>query len=186
MNVEINQAKQDLRKTIAYRKKQHSELELKLLSSQILKHLEQTEEFQSASHIALYHAISGEVQTQEFIEKWYKKKHILLPLVDGQDLQLILYEGPDSVQIGAYGILEPKADGARIPSNDIDLIIVPGVAFDKEKNRMGRGKGFYDRLLSSLNIPKIGLAFEFQIVPTVPVAEYDKKMDFIITEKGIF
>lgn len=113
--------------------------------------LEQTELFQAASCIALYHAIPGEVQTAGFIEKWYRKKKLLLPLIVGDDLRLLLYEGPESLKPGPFGILEPKADGIEVPKNEIDLIIVPGVAFDKDKNRMGRGRGFYDRLLSTLN-----------------------------------
>ena len=108
-----------------------------------MNHLEQTELFQAASCIALYHAIAGEVQTAGFIEKWYQKKKLLLPLIVGDDLRLLLYEGPESLKPGPFGILEPKADGIEVPKNEIDLIIVPGVAFDKDKNRMGRGRGFH-------------------------------------------
>ena len=181
-----NEAKLILRKTIAKRKKEYPVKELDDRSTSIMKHLEQTELFQSASCIALYYALPGEVQTQSFIEKWYKRKRLLLPLVVGNDLRLLLYEGPDSLQSGSYGILEPKANGKEIPKEEIDFIIVPGVAFDKSKNRMGRGKGFYDRLLSSLPIPKIGIAYDFQLVPEVPTDAFDKKMDYIITEKGAF
>ena len=104
--------------------------------------LEQTELFQAASCIALYHAIPGEVQTAGFIEKWNRKKKLLLPLIVGDDLRLLLYEGPESLKPGPFGILEPKADGIEVPKNEIDLIIVPGVAFDKHKNPLGRGRGF--------------------------------------------
>lgn len=182
---EIHKAKLALRKEIASRKKEHDRLELEDLSSKIMNHLEQTELFQSASCIALYHALPGEVQTKAFIEKWYKKKRILLPLVVGDDLQLHLYEGMSSVTVGSYGILEPKVESPIVAENEIDFIVVPGVAFDNQKNRMGRGKGFYDRLLSSLNIPKVGIAYNFQIVEKVPVEEFDKQMDYIITEDGI-
>ena len=87
---------------------------------------------------------------------------------------------------GPFGILEPKADGIEVPKNEIDLIIVPGVAFDKDKNRMGRGRGFYDRLLSTLNAPKVGICFGFQMIPQVPVEPLDKKMDYVITEDTIY
>ena len=147
------------------------------LSDKIMNRLEQTELFQAASCIALYHAIAGEVQTAGFIEKWYRKKKLLLPLIVGDDLRLLLYEGPESLKPGPFGILEPKADGIEVPKNEIDLIIVPGVAFDKDKNRMGRGRGFYDRLLSTLNAPKVGICFGFQMIPQVPVEPLDKKMD---------
>lgn len=155
------------------------------LSDKIMNRLEQTDLFRAASCIALYHALPGEVQTAAFIEKWYQKKKILLPLVVGDDLRLLLYEGPRSLQPGAFGILEPKEDGIEISGKEIDLIIVPGVAFDTEKNRMGRGKGFYDRLLSTLEAPKIGICFGFQLLPHIPVEPFDKKMDWVITEDGI-
>ena len=107
------------------------------LSDKIMDRLEQTELFQAASCIALYHAIPGEVQTAGFIEKWYQKKKLLLPLIVGDDLRLLLYEGPESLKPGPFGILEPKVDGIEVPKNEIDLIIVPGVAFDKDMHRTG-------------------------------------------------
>ena len=69
-------------------------------------------------------------------------------------------------------------DGIEVPKNEIDLIIVPGVAFDKDKNRMGRGRGFY--------APKVGICFGFQMIPQVPVEPLDKKMDYVITEDTIY
>jgi len=75
--------------------------------------------------------------------------------------------------------------GIMLPENEIDLIIVPGVAFDRQRNRLGRGKGFYDRLLSTLNVPKIGISYDFQLKDQIPVEPFDRKMDLIITEKEI-
>lgn len=184
--MEIDEVKQKIRKEIALRKKTYSEATLSNLSSEIMSLLEQTDLFRKASCIALYHALPREVQTQLFIEKWYHEKQLLLPLVTGNDLQLLLYEGADSLQPGAFGILEPKADCIAIQPKQIDLIIVPGVAFDHQHNRLGRGRGFYDRLLSSTQAPKIGLCYEFQLVPQVPIAPFDIKMDYILTEKGMF
>ena len=109
-----------------------------------------------------------------------------MPLIVGDDLRLLPYEGPESLKPGPFGILEPKVDGIEVPKNEIDLIIVPGVAFDKDKNRMGRGRGFYDRLLSTLNAPKVGICFGFQMIPQVPVEPLDKKMDYVITEDTIY
>ena len=123
------------------------------LSEEIMKRLEETELFRQASCIALYNAIPGEVQTAGFLEKWFEKKQLLLPLT--------------------------------VDESEIDLIIVPGVAFDRQLNRMGRGKGYYDRLLSTLQAPKIGICFDFQLQDTVPTESFDKKMDMIITEKEI-
>lgn len=154
-------------------------------SEKILKRLEETELFRQASCIALYHAIPGEVQTAGFIEKWFDKKQLLLPLVIGDDLRLLPYEGYDSLIPGAFGILEPKNTETTVPESDVDLIIVPGVAFDCQLNRMGRGKGYYDRLLSTLQAPKIGICFNFQLQESIPVESFDKKMDMVITENKI-
>lgn len=170
---------------MALQKKKYSKITLCELSDAIMSHLEQCELFQKASCIALYHALPGEVQTAAFIDKWYQKKRLLLPLVDGDDLRMFLYDGPESVQTGAFGILEPKADGTEVMPEAIDLMIVPGVAFDRNHNRMGRGRGFYDRLLSSVTSPKIGLCYEFQMVPEIPTEPFDIKMDYIVTEKGL-
>lgn len=125
------------------------------LSEKILEQLEETELFQHASCIALYHAIPGEVQTAAFIEKWYLTKKLLLPLIEGDNLLLIPYTGKESLQSGIFGIQEPTYTGITVPENEIDLIIVPGVAFDRQLNRLGRGKGYYDRLLSSIQAPKV-------------------------------
>lgn len=155
------------------------------LSEKILEQLEETELFQHASCIALYHAIPGEVQTAAFIEKWYLKKKLLLPLIKGDDLLLIPYTGKESLQSGIFGILEPRYTGITIPEQEIDLIIVPGVAFDRQLNRLGRGKGYYDRLLSSIQAPKVGICFNFQLIEEVPTEPFDKQMDILITEKEI-
>ena len=166
-------------------KRSYTKTTLQDLSAKIMERLEETDLFRQASCIALYHAISGEVQTAGLIEKWYREKKLLLPLIKGNDLQLLLYSGKESLKAGAFGILEPTEDCVAVPENEIDLIIVPGVAFDRQRNRLGRGKGFYDRLLSTLNVPKIGISYDFQLKDQIPVEPFDRKMDVIITEKEI-
>ncbi|HQG08910.1 MAG TPA: 5-formyltetrahydrofolate cyclo-ligase, partial [Dysgonamonadaceae bacterium] len=69
--------------------------------------------------------------------------------------------------------------------DSIDLIIVPGVAFDRKLNRLGRGKGYYDRLLSQLKSPKIGICFDFQLLESIPVEDWDIKMDMIVAQNEI-
>lgn len=170
---------------MASQKKEYSKATLCSLSDKILENLETTEVFRTASCIAIYHAIPGEVQTASFIEKWYTKKKILLPVIEGDDLRLLPYTGSESLKSGVFGILEPTLSDPSISENDLDLIVVPGVAFDRERNRMGRGKGYYDRLLSTLQVPKVGICFGFQLLPSIPVEPFDKKMDLVITEKEI-
>lgn len=170
---------------MALQKKKYSKTTLSDLSNQIMHHLEQTRLFQEASCIALYYEIPGEVETSRFINKWYTTKQLLLPLVSGNDLRMLRYDGPESLEPGAFGILEPKANGWEVQPQQIDLIIVPGVAFDYHHNRMGRGKGFYDRLLSATKGKKIGICYGFQLIPEVPTEPFDIQMDYIITEEGM-
>lgn len=166
-------------------KKSYGKITLLDFSEKILKQLEETELFRQASCIALYYSIPGEVQTAGFLEKWFEEKQLLLPLVVGDDLRLLPYKGKESLQPGAFGIPEPTDTETTVSEWAVDLIIVPGVAFDRQLNRMGRGKGYYDRLLSTLQAPKIGICFDFQLQDNIPVEPFDKKMDLIITEKEI-
>ncbi|MDH6534520.1 5-formyltetrahydrofolate cyclo-ligase [Parabacteroides sp. PM5-20] len=167
-------------------KKEYSKTWLSEQSAKALALLEQTDFFQRAHCIALYHALPGEVETADFIEKWAPQKQLLLPLVDGENLKLLPYTDKQSLQKGAYGILEPgEKPGFSVDENEIDLLIVPGIAFDRQGNRLGRGKGYYDRLLSSLSNPKIGLCFSFQLHEQIPTETFDIQMDGVITEKEV-
>lgn len=167
------------------RKKEYSSTTLSDLSLAALSNLEQLEEFRKASHIALYHALPGEVETVRFIEKWEKEKQLYLPFVDGDNLKLLPFTGKSSLSVGSYGILEPCGAGSDCCKEQIDLLIVPGIAFDRERNRMGRGKGYYDRLLSDRTVLKIGLCFHFQLLETIPTESFDIPMDRIVTDQEI-
>ncbi len=128
--------------------------------------------------------MADEVQTHDFVNKWYKDKVVLLPCVQGDDLVLRQYSGPDCMVAGEqFGIGEPQ--GPEWTDLDkVDLIIVPGVAFDSHGNRMGRGRGFYDRLLKSTpNAVKVGVAFDFQLLDRIPVEPHDVPMDCVLSEQ---
>ena len=124
--------------------------------------------------------MKDEVQTHDFIEKWSKNKRILLPVVVENDLELRLYSGTQSLCIGSYGIEEPVGK-AFTDYHSIDLVVVPGVAFDASGHRLGRGKGYYDRLLPHIPAYKAGICFPFQLVEEVPSEEFDIRMDAVIT-----
>lgn len=129
----------------------------------------------------LYHSLKDEVDTHEFIRKWSRKKRILLPVVVGDDLELRIYTGPEDMTIGAYGIEEPIGE-LFTDYAAIDFIAVPGVAFDRSGNRLGRGKGYYDRLLPRIpSAYKAGICFPFQLVEEVPAEAFDIRMDKVIT-----
>ena len=132
--------------------------------------------------IMLYSALPDEVPTQTLMTALVAQgKTVLLPrVINEKDMELRRYTGSQDLQAGAYGIMEPT--GERFTDHEaIDVAIVPGMAFDTEGHRLGRGKGYYDRFLSRVPyLHKIGLCFSWQIVDCVPCDEHDIVMDEII------
>ena len=152
----------------------------------LLNKLEQHPLFIAAKTVLLYYSLGDEVQTHDFIEKWYRQKDILLPVVKGDILELRRYTGPQNLQTGeAYHIEEPTGE-AFTDYTQIDFAIIPGVSFDKNGNRLGRGKGYYDRLLPQLHSYNVGICFDFQVSDEIPTESFDKPMHEVWTEKGRF
>ena len=113
------------------------------------------------------------------VARYYQKKRLLLPVVKGEELELKEFQG--QLHEGTFGIQEPEGETFEA-FDQIELVVVPGMAFDKEGKPLGRGKGFYDRLLPKLtNAKKIGICFPYQLVDTVPTDAQDIPMDKIIT-----
>ena len=121
-----------------------------------------------------------ELNTLAMIQNWSSKKTIVLPCVNGNDLEARLFQ-PQMLHAGYYSIPEPTKECELIKPNEIDLIIVPGMAFDKYGNRLGHGKGFYDHFLEQTNATLIGVAFDCQLVSCVPVEKHDKRIHYVIT-----
>lgn len=153
----------------------------KLQSANILAALEAHPAFRAATTVLLYHSLDDEVDTHAFIRKWSGEKRILLPVVVGDELELRIYTGADDMVKGSYGIEEPTGE-VFTDYAAIDFVAVPGVAFDSRGNRLGRGKGYYDRLLPHIpSAYKAGICFPFQLVEDVPAEAFDIRMDSIIT-----
>lgn len=152
-------------------------------SEAIMARVEQLPSFREARVVLLYWSMSDEVQTHSFVERWYREKTLLLPCVAGDDLVLRQYTGAECLVAGEqFGIGEPT--GAEWTDLDaVEMIVVPGVAFDRQGNRMGRGRGFYDRLLSSTpRAMKVGVCYDFQMIEAVPVEPHDVRMDCVVSE----
>lgn len=145
--------------------------------------LERHAAFMMAENILMYHSLPDELSTHRFIEKWCGRKHFYLPRVNGVNLEILPYDR-SSLRYGAFHIEEPQGDDTADIS-DIELVIVPGVAYDRKGNRVGRGKGYYDRLLESTSATKIGVAYDFQLVDAIEAEPHDVKVDFIITDKNV-
>jgi 5-formyltetrahydrofolate cyclo-ligase len=141
--------------------------------------LENLPEFQSANIIFLYWSLPNEVDTQVFIEKWSVNKTILLPVIENDAMILKCYTDNACLVTGKFNICEP--DTATFTDySRIDLCVVPGLAFDKHGNRLGKGKGFYDKFLSNINAMKIGICFDVQYIDNIPHDDWDQKMDLIV------
>ncbi len=153
------------------------------MSYGIMRRLEIHPLFKPAQTVLLYHSLPDEPCTHELILRTAKTKNVLLPVVVSEtDLELRLFGGEDSMRQGAFNIYEPTGS-AYTDYAKIDLAVIPGVAFDHCGNRLGRGKGYYDRLLEKLKplgIPTIGVCFDFQKMPSIPAEPHDIKIDIIL------
>lgn len=169
--------------------------ELRERSSNIFNNLKNMDEFKKSRYIMCYMSFGNEVDTSELIKECLELgKRVAIPLIedlDGTGKKISPCEISDmesNFEKGTYGILEPKKETARrIDPQVIDLVIVPGVAFDIKKNRIGYGAGYYDRFLKKVekDCVKIAVAFELQIVDEIPYEDHDLPMDMIITEKRV-
>ena len=140
-------------------------------------------EFRLAKIVGAYFALGSEVTT-ELIVKHTKilGKKIALPRVEEDKITFYELSSTKSLIKGRFGIMEPPPYEKM---SKIDLLIVPGIAFDKKGNRLGYGKGFYDRLLSGKRTFSIGLAYSFQLLENLPHEKFDKRLDAIASEDGI-
>ena len=172
--------KAELRKLVKTRIKNMTEEEKKKESEDVMMKLENTQQFKSAKTILLFHSLPDEVCTHELIEKYASKKKILLPVIDGEKWHIREYKG--DLKTGEYNIQEPTGVN-YYDYGSIDLVVVPGVCFDKDKGRVGRGKGYYDRILKEIKAFKIGICFDCQLLSKVPADEWDVKMDQVMTAK---
>ncbi len=173
--------KRKLRNEIIELKMNYSEKELHEFSKIIFNQLEQTRVFVDAKCILAYYSFPGEVFTHDFIAKYAKVKTIILPVVQKDKLILREFKGAKSMRESAFGILEPI--GAEFTDfSKIDLAIVPGISFDTNLNRLGRGKGYYDKLLSQLDTYLIGVCFSFQLKEEIPTEPHDLPMNCVISQ----
>jgi 5-formyltetrahydrofolate cyclo-ligase len=151
------------------------------LSEEILSRVESLPAFAEASVVLAYNSLDDEVYTRGFLNRWFEKKILLLPKVAGDTLTLHRYLGEDSVSKGAFGIDEPTTPCFE-EWDKVDLVLVPGVAFDAAGNRLGRGRGYYDRLLSELPEAArlVGVCYDFQMLPHITTEANDVPMHKVI------
>jgi len=153
-------------------------------SKELKEKLLRTKVFKKAKAVMFYISLGGEPETSGMIDAARSLGKIVMVPVCMKNNTIIrpcLLEDSAKLRVGPYGIREPALE-RPVPLDNLDLVIVPGVAFDKKGNRLGRGKGYYDRFLKILS-PKahtIGLAFDFQILPSVPVQAHDVSVEKVL------
>lgn len=180
----LSKEKDHIRKEISSRKKRYSPEELYNRSEEALSVLEITGIFQDAKTVFIYNSLSDEIQTLDFIHRWKDKKNFYLPVVVKDDIVFRAYTSSTEFQQSSFNIFEPMGtDFTEL--GKIDMVVVPGIAFDRKLNRLGRGKGYYDRFLAKISAPKIGICFDFQLFDEIPAESTDIKMDYIVSENEL-
>jgi 5-formyltetrahydrofolate cyclo-ligase len=169
------------------------QLDIKKLSHRIFAHLETLPTYQNASSVMIYLDIRSEVRTHWFLPRlWQNGKKVAVPYCTHEQLMPFWLENADELCPGMFGILEPRPELRSIPERQVtpgtlDIIIIPGVAFDHRGNRLGYGKGYYDEFLQRFggNPTKLAVCFECQLFPHVPALPHDVRMDWILTENQL-
>lgn len=151
----------------------------------VMRRVEQLPEFKSAEILAVYWPLEDEVDMRAGVEAWSREKTVLLPVVVGDELVLRRFTSVEDMRPGAFGIMEPRGEEFT-ETGSIDMIIVPGVGFDCGCRRLGRGKGYYDRLLPKIHGFKAGVCFGFQVVECVPSEVHDVEMDVVVTPQALY
>lgn len=157
-------------------------------SSRITKKVISCGVLSGVSNVALYTSSKGEAQTKALIDYLVETRaSVYLPkfLEEQKIYVMVKFAGWDNLEKGPFGILQPKGDGI-VAVKSIDLVFLPGVAFDKKGNRLGWGKGVYDRLFEASNATLVGLAYEFQVVDELPRENHDLTMDFVVTDGKVY
>ena len=181
----MEETKQDIRKRILAMRRRIPALMLTGKSGIIEKRLMQTEEWKRADRIYTYISLPGEVETSELVTTaWAEGKMVAAPRVEGDTLVFCQIRSFDDLQEGCFHVLEPQ--GIPVENDVRALIVMPGVAFDLQKHRIGYGRGFYDRWLSAHpGHPTAALSFDFALEPSVPSEDTDIVPDMLVTDRRI-
>lgn len=185
--------KQQLRTRYLERRNELPAAERKEKSIRVIHNLRNLPAFQKADAVLIYLNYRSEVETIPFVEELldHAEKKILVPKVFGMDIRFFQIESLKDVESGYQGILEPKEGTVEFSELELSpkncLMVLPGSVFDRKCNRMGYGKGFYDRFMKQVpEMYGVGLSFDCQLAPAVPVQEHDYRMDALVTESECY
>ena len=164
----------NIRKNIINKKEKSKVIMNKLINLDI---------YNNSKVIAIYNSMKDEVDTSDLIKYSLKKKEVLLPKIINDKMVFVRINDNTKYKKSSIGVNEPIGNEYL---GKIDLIIVPGVSFDENLNRLGFGKGYYDRYLLNKDIYKIGICYSEQLVDSLPIENHDIKMNLVITEKEFY
>lgn len=178
----MGEEKEKVRKSMLEMRKGHPEEERDWKSDRVMERFFDLEEYRGAEVVALYLSRKDEVDAWKLVEAAAEKKSVVLPIVKGRGISFVYYEKHGRMRRGPYGIMEPV--GSEF-SGKIDLMAMPGVAFDREGNRLGMGKGYYDKYLAGAEKPGalVGLCFDFQVLEGLPKESFDVPVGIIVTDR---
>lgn len=179
--------KHAIRQQLLARRKQLATAEAQSLGHSVQQRLIGSECFSRAKTLALYSPVNNEVQTDQLLSAaLLQGQRVCYPRVCGDALKFVAVTSVESLLPGAFGVAEPQG-GSLVPVDGIDLVVVPGIAFDLAGHRLGYGKGFYDRELSRFEqaAVSVGLCYDFQLCAVLPVEGHDQALDYIVTEKRL-
>ncbi|MFZ3091494.1 MAG: 5-formyltetrahydrofolate cyclo-ligase [Nitrospirota bacterium] len=190
--MDIKEKKKKLRKEIIARRDSLSDLERDAASKRIRESLFGLSEFKNAKSVHFFISFGSEVITTGMIRDAIKMgKKVVVPFIDRDKKMLRLSELRDfdkELESGYWGIQEPKKECMReVVIDDVELMVMPGVAFDGKGHRLGYGMAFYDKLIAGrkVTMPLVAITFDMQVVDDVPVAGHDVLIDKIVTEKRV-
>ena len=176
----LKQDKKRVRELLAQKRRLLSKEDIAEQSSKVVAAVEQMPSFQSAKTVLIYYPTHNEVDLLSLIKRYKKEKTFLFPVVHRKTMTACPYEGNAKMHRGKFNIPEPTTEPYV---GDIDLILVPGVGFDKRGNRLGRGGGYYDKFITRLGRKTllVGVGYDFQLVDEVPANRWDKRLDYVVT-----
>ncbi len=185
---EIMDSKPKIRSKALKLRKTFSDSDRLLRDARIFANLESLDCFRRSHHVLFYWSVEGEVDTHALIDKTIAEKQLYLPVSRGKShMQAVPIRRPFRLKKGREGIPEPRDSTPNsLFDRRIELVVVPGLAFDPKGNRLGMGKGYYDRYLASVpHAVRVALAYEEQLLDSLPKDAYDEPMHWIVTDRRI-
>ena len=179
--------KKEIRKNMISKRDNILKEEKEIMDKNIILKLKESEYYKKSKNIFIYLGFGSEIDTMSYIQEFINEgKHIFIPRTDikTKKMEAVEITSLEGLKENKYGILEPDDSKEEFYKNNLDLIILPGVAFDLVGKRIGYGGGYYDRYLENIDkkIMKVALIYDFQLLENVPAEEHDIKADYIITE----